>query len=106
MTTWILTDERINDLQVTTVSTLVERARRAHFCNVYLRINGTDEVFEADWLKHLQPITPQPQCREPTIEDAQALYSAMDDIGQLGGRFTDAIFTALKQLNFGRKVQP
>lgn len=106
MTTWILTDEKINYLQVTTVSTLVERARHAHFCNVYLRINGKDEVFEADWLKHLKPILPQPQYREPTIEDAQALYSIMDDIGQQGGRFTDAIFRALKQLGFVRKVQP
>lgn len=52
---WILTDERINDLQVSTVSTLVQRAGAAHFCNVYLRINGRDEVYEADWLKHLKP---------------------------------------------------
>lgn len=51
---YVLTDESINDLQTNTVQTLIERAKRAHYCNVYLRINGKDELYQADWLKHMK----------------------------------------------------
>lgn len=53
-----LTDENINDLQVESIRRLIERCKHAHYTNVYLRINGKDELFEADWLKHIREVTP------------------------------------------------
>jgi hypothetical protein len=32
---------------------MIDRAKHAHYCNVYLRINGKDELYEADWIKCL-----------------------------------------------------
>lgn len=53
---WQLTDERINDIQVDSIDRLIARAKNAHFVDVRVRINGKDELFQADWLKHLQRI--------------------------------------------------
>lgn len=54
---FVLTDEKINDLQVQTVQTLIDRCKRAHFVDIKIRINGKDEHYEADWLKHLVKAT-------------------------------------------------
>ena len=53
-----LDDANINDLQRASILRLIERARHAHYTNIYFRINGQDEVIEADWLKHLRVATP------------------------------------------------
>ena len=50
---WVITDRSINDLQISTIGTMVQRAKQAHYCNVYMRINGRDELYEADWIKHM-----------------------------------------------------
>ncbi len=50
---WHLTDKHINSLQVESIDNLIRRAKAAHYVNVLVRINGKDEVYEADWLKHL-----------------------------------------------------
>lgn len=54
-TNWILPADAINELQQDSIKELVEAAKRAHFCDVVLRIQGEDVRFEADWLKWLEP---------------------------------------------------
>lgn len=49
-----LDDNKVNDLQVRSIKRLIERAKHAHYTNIYMRINGADELVEADWLKHLE----------------------------------------------------
>lgn len=51
---FLLDDDLVNDLQVASIRRLIERAKHAHYTNIYMRINGVDEVVEADWLKHLE----------------------------------------------------
>ena len=55
---WTLTDKNINSLQVESVDSLIRRAKAAHYVNVLVRINGKDEIYEADWLKHLHRTAP------------------------------------------------
>ena len=49
-----LKDDRINSLQLASIRKLIERAKHAHCTDIVMRINGADEVIEADWLKHLE----------------------------------------------------
>jgi hypothetical protein len=60
---WLITDEKINSLQVDSIQRLIDRARHAHMTDIKLRINGQDEWHQADWLKHLTRTTP-PQLEE------------------------------------------
>lgn len=55
---WIITDEKINSLQLNSIQRLIDRARHAHTTDIKLRINGKDEWYQADWLKHLTRTTP------------------------------------------------
>ena len=55
---WHLTDAKINSLQVESIDSLIRRAKAAHYVNVLVRINGKDEIYEADWLKHLHRTAP------------------------------------------------
>ena len=55
---WLITDEKINSLQVDSIQRLVDRARHAHMTDIKLRINGQDEWHQADWLKHLTRTNP------------------------------------------------
>lgn len=52
---WTLTDAKLNELQVDTINRLIQRCKGAHYVDVLVRINGQDERFQADWLKHLKP---------------------------------------------------
>ena len=65
---WLITDEKINSLQVGSIQRLIDRARHAHMTDIKLRINGQDEWYEADWLKHLTRTTP-PQRKPLTDEE-------------------------------------
>lgn len=49
-----LDDDKVNDLQVRSIRRLIERAKHAHTTDIVMRINGAEEVVEADWLKHLE----------------------------------------------------
>ena len=71
---WLITDEKINSLQVDSIQRLIDRAKRAHMTDIKLRINGQDEWFEADWLKHLTRTTP-PQRKPLTEKRIEELYS-------------------------------
>jgi hypothetical protein len=55
---WILTDENINSIQVASVQRLIDRLKHAHHTDLCVRINGQDEWFQADWLKHMVRATP------------------------------------------------
>lgn len=52
---WLITDENINHLQVSSIQRLIDRCKHAHHVDIHLRINGQDEVVQADWLKFLGP---------------------------------------------------
>ncbi len=46
-------DDKLTDAQRRWLRRLLDRAKRAHYANVTIRLNGKDETFEADWVKHL-----------------------------------------------------
>lgn len=49
-----LDEEKINDLQYRSILRTIETAKHAHMTDIEMRINGTNERFEADWIKHLK----------------------------------------------------
>jgi len=55
---WLLTDKNINSLQVDSIKRLIDRLKHAHHTDLCVRINGKDEWFQADWLKHMIRATP------------------------------------------------
>jgi len=48
-----LTEKNINSLQVDSIQLLINRLKHAHHTDLCVRINGQDEWFQADWLKHM-----------------------------------------------------
>jgi len=50
---WLLTEKNINSLQVDSIQLLINRLKHAHHTDLCVRINGQDEWFQADWLKHM-----------------------------------------------------
>lgn len=60
---WLVTEYHINELQAESIQQLIDRAKHAHTADIKLRIEGQDEWYEADWLKHLARATP-PQREE------------------------------------------
>ena len=55
---WLLTEKNINSLQVDSIQLLIDRLKHAHHTDLCVRINGQDEWFQADWLKHMVRATP------------------------------------------------
>jgi hypothetical protein len=55
---WLLTEKNINSLQVDSIELLINRLKHAHHTDLCVRINGQDEWFQADWLKHMVRVTP------------------------------------------------
>ena len=55
---WLLTDKNINSLQVDSIQRLIDRLKHAHHIDLCVRINGQDEWFQADWLKHMVRAAP------------------------------------------------
>lgn len=53
---WVLTEAKINDLQAASIQRLIDRCGAAHHADLIIRINGQDEHYEVDWLKHLRPV--------------------------------------------------
>ena len=62
---WRLTTEKINDLQIDSIKRLIPLCKAAHFVNVRVRINGTWEEYQADWIKHMVRIE---RAADPTTE--------------------------------------
>ena len=61
---WLLTDKNINSLQVDDIQRLIDRLKHAHHTDLCVRINGQDEWFEADWLKHMARVAPPQRTEE------------------------------------------
>ena len=55
---WLLTEKNINSLQVDSIQLLIDRLKHAHHTDLCVRINGQDEWFQADWLKHMVRVNP------------------------------------------------
>ena len=70
---WLITDEKINSLQVASIQRLIDRTKHAHYTDVLLRINGTNERYEADWLKHMTRTAP-PQRKPLTDEEITEIW--------------------------------
>ena len=62
---WLLTDKNINSLQVDSIQRLIDHLKHAHHTDLCVRINGQDEWFQADWLKHMVRVTPPQPEQEP-----------------------------------------
>ena len=73
---WLLTDKNINSLQVDSIQRLIDRLKHAHHTDLCVRINGQDEWFQADWLKHMVRASP-PQ-RKPLSDEE--IYSLADSL--------------------------
>ena len=73
---WLLTEKNINSLQVDSIQLLINRLKHAHHTDLCVRINGQDEWFQADWLKHMVRATP-PQRTE------QEPFAWMDEDGNV-----------------------
>lgn len=101
---WLITDEKINSLQVDSIQRLVDRARYAHMTDIKLRINGQDEWHQADWLKHLTRTTP-PQRSESSGKPSAWVGLTDEDISEVvrgthnTGSFVRAIEAKLKEKN-------
>lgn len=50
-------DKNINTLQVQSIQRVIARSKHAHMIDIKLRINGQDEWYEADWIKHITQTT-------------------------------------------------
>ena len=50
---WFLPRDKLNQKQAESIKGLIEIAKHAHYVNVLVRINGRDEWYEIDWLKHM-----------------------------------------------------
>jgi hypothetical protein len=71
---WLLTDKNINSLQVDSIQRLINRLNHAHHTDLCVRINGQDEWFQADWLKHMVRATP-PQRTEQEPDDIASIIA-------------------------------
>ena len=50
---WFLNRSKVNSVQEESIEKLIRRCRGAHYVDVIVRINGKDERYQVDWLKHL-----------------------------------------------------
>jgi len=52
--TYTIDTGKINQMQLESMRHLIERCRHAHCTDAILLINGSDERYEMDWLKHFR----------------------------------------------------
>lgn len=80
---WLVTECHINELQIDSIQRLIDRAKRASMTDIKLRINGQDEWYEADWLKHMTRTTPpQRPWVGLTEEEYKIIRYGSDDSGE------------------------
>ena len=95
---WLLTDKNINSLQVDSIQRLIDRLKHAHHTDIHVRINGHDEWFEADWLKHMVRVTPpQPEQNPMSDEMLQAITDPENQPSQYGTVTLDYHFEKIKK---------
>ena len=102
---WRLTDEKINHLQVESIDNLIRRAKHAHYVNVYVRINGKDETYEADWLKHLHRGGHPSETRLALLEEVAALVYDAIDMMEDGPDDSDVAYAQARLAEAGRKAK-
>ena len=94
----LLTDKNINSLQVDSIQRLIDRLKHAHHTDIRVRINGHDEWFEADWLKHMVRVTPsQPEQNPMSDEMLQAITDPENQPSQYGTVTLDYHFEKIKK---------
>ena len=95
---WLLIDKNINSLQVDSIQRLIDRLKYAHHTDIRVRINGHDEWFEADWLKHMVRVTPpQPEQNPMSDEMLQAITDPENQPSQYGTVTLDYHFEKIKK---------
>ena len=95
---WLLTDKNINSIQVDSIQRLIDRLKHAHHTDIRVRINGHDEWFEADWLKHMVRVTPpQPEQNPMSDEMLQAITDPENQPSQYGTVTLDYHFEKIKK---------
>ena len=78
---WLLTDKNINSLQVDSIQRLIDRLKHAHHTDLCVRINGQDEWFQADWLKHMvRASPPQRTWVGLTDEEIETEFGFIDEL--------------------------
>jgi len=100
---WLLTDKNINSLQVDSIQRLIDRLKHAHHTDLCVRINGQDEWFQADWLKHMVRVTP-PQRTEQ--EPEAWMYQEYRDDDQFGWRDEIQFVQPPNDPNYFRNIVP
>ena len=100
---WLLTDKNINSLQVDSIQRLIDRLKHAHHTDLCVRINGQDEWFQADWLKHMVRVTlPQRTEQEPEAW----MYQEYRDDDQFGWRDEIQFVQPPNDPNYFRNIVP
>lgn len=54
---YIIDTENLSQPALETMIHTINLSRQAHMTNVDMRINGENKIFEADWIKYLEPIS-------------------------------------------------
>jgi len=54
-TTWQVTAHTLNRLQQASITEMVRMAKHAHMTDIVLRVDGRYVVYQADWIKSLEP---------------------------------------------------
>ena len=98
---WLLTDKNINSLQVDSIQRLIDRLKHAHHTDLCVRINGQDEWFQADWLKHMVRASP-PQRKPLTNEEIQQIFIANSVVVDNGNAYMVA---GLRTVNIARAIE-
>lgn len=76
---WCLSGAKVNEFQAASIDRLIERCGAAHYVNIEIRINGQDEMYQADWLKHLKRIVePTDQSQLLSFYDVQTKDELID----------------------------
>jgi len=65
---WLLTDKNINSLEVDSIQRIIDRLKHAHHTDLCVRINGQDEWFQADWLKHMVRAIPPQRTEQELVQ--------------------------------------
>jgi predicted house-cleaning noncanonical NTP pyrophosphatase (MazG superfamily) len=96
---WLLTDKNINSLQVDSIQRLIDRLKHAHHTDLCVRINGQDEWFQADWLKHMVRASP-PQRTWVGLTDDEEIFAVSNTMPYADRfEFARAIEAKLKEKN-------
>lgn len=60
--------DKINELQLSSMLKIIERAKHVSWTNIQFRVNGEMEYKEADWLKHFTLVEDRARLKVPQGE--------------------------------------